>query len=51
MDAHLRDYHLLIPKDCVVSQDANENQRVLEYMQRVLEADIRPSNELTVSPA
>lgn len=45
-DAHLRDYRLLIPRDCVVSQDANENERVLAYMERVLEADIRRSTEI-----
>ncbi len=45
-DAHIRDYHLFIPSDCVVSQDRSENRRVLKFMQRVLEADIRPSNGL-----
>ena len=44
-DAHMRDYHLWIPGDCVASQDANENTRALEFMKRVLEADIRPSTE------
>jgi nicotinamidase-related amidase len=38
IDAHLRDYHLLIPKDCVVSQDAKQNEQILQYMERVLEA-------------
>ncbi len=47
-DAHLRDYHLVIPKDCVVSQNEKENERVLEYMQRVLDADITPSSELNL---
>ncbi len=46
-DAHLRDYHLLIPRDCVVSQDKEENDRLLKYMERVLEADVRPSKEIT----
>ena len=45
-DAHLRDYNLVIPSDCVVSQDPEENQRVLNFMQRVLEADITESLEL-----
>lgn len=43
IDAHLRDYHLLVPRDCVVSQDEKENEQVLKYMERVLEADIRAS--------
>jgi len=46
IDAHLRDYNLLLPRDCVVSQDKKENERVLEYMERVLEADIRWSSEI-----
>ena len=47
-DAHLRDYHLVIPHDCVVSQSEKENTRVLEYMQRVLDADISASSELNL---
>jgi nicotinamidase-related amidase len=45
-DAHLRDYHLLIPSDCVAAQSECENHRVLNYMERVLEADIRNSDEI-----
>lgn len=47
MDAHLRDYHLIIPSDCVVSRDRAENATVLKYMQRVLEADVRPASEIS----
>jgi len=46
IDAHLRDYNLMVPRDCVVSQDDKENERILEYMERVLEADIRASTEI-----
>ena len=45
-DAHMRDYHLWIPGDCVASQNENENTRALDFMKRVLEADIRPSSEM-----
>ena len=45
-DAHLRDYHLIIPRDCVASQSEEENERALKYMERVLEADIRTSMEI-----
>jgi nicotinamidase-related amidase len=45
-DAHLRDYHLWIPGDCVASQDESENMRALDFMKRVLDADIRPSTEM-----
>jgi nicotinamidase-related amidase len=45
-DAYMRDFHLVIPADCVASADAEENRHALEHMQRVLKADTRPSNEL-----
>jgi nicotinamidase-related amidase len=45
-DAYMRDYELLVPADCVASVKAEENRQALEYMQRVLKADIRPSAEM-----
>jgi len=45
-DAFMRDYQLVIPADCVASQDEEENQRILKFMGRVLEADIRPSDQI-----
>ncbi len=51
IDAHLHDYHLIIPNDCVVSQDAAENELILKYMKRVLEADTRPSSEIDLQLA
>ena len=45
-DAYIRDYRLVIPKDCVVSEDKSENKKALEYMKRVVDADITPSTDL-----
>jgi nicotinamidase-related amidase len=45
-DAYMRDLHLVVPADCVVSQDPEENRYTLEKMERLLKADIRPSREL-----
>ncbi|MDX6270968.1 MAG: hypothetical protein QOD28_2191, partial [Acidobacteriota bacterium] len=45
-DAYMRDFHLVIPSDCVASADAVENRHALEQMRRVLKADTRPSAEL-----
>ena len=50
IDAHIRDYQLILPSDCIVSQDMNENATLLKYMQRVLEAVISPSSELELPP-
>ena len=45
-DAYMRDFHLVIPADCVASQDAEENRHALLHMQRVLKADVQPSTAL-----
>jgi len=42
-DAYMRDFHLIVPSDCVVSNTDGENQHALEQMQKVLKADITPS--------
>ena len=48
-DAYMRDYRLVIPADCVASQDKTENERALKFMQRVLKADIRPSTKVDLN--
>lgn len=45
-DAYMRDFHLVVPADCVSSNTPEENNHALEQMQRVLKADIRPSTEV-----
>lgn len=45
-DAYMRDFNLVIPSDCVASCDAEENTHTLEKMERLMDAEIRPSNEL-----
>lgn len=50
-DAHMRDFDIVIPGDCVASEDEKENRQVLELMQRILHADIRASTELSVPTA
>ena len=45
-DAYMRDYKIVIPKDCVASPEPAENESALEYIERVLKADIRLSNEI-----
>src|SRR5207248_4843319 len=38
-DAYMRDYELLIPSDCVISDTAKENKEALQLMTRYLKAD------------
>jgi nicotinamidase-related amidase len=45
-DAYMRDFNLVVPGDCVASVEKDENQHALEYIKRVLKADIRPSTEI-----
>jgi nicotinamidase-related amidase len=45
-DAYMRDFHLVVPSDCVASNSTQENEHALELMKTVLKADIRPSTEL-----
>jgi len=45
-DAYMRDFHLVVPADCVASQNPEENRHALLHMQRVLKADIRLSTAL-----
>ncbi|HJU06291.1 MAG TPA: isochorismatase family cysteine hydrolase [Nitrospiraceae bacterium] len=42
-DAYMRDFELVVPADCVVSLDQEDNRSALEQMRKMLKADIRPS--------
>jgi len=48
-DAYLRDYHLVIPQDCVASIDPRHTHLALEHMHRVLKADLTASTALALS--
>jgi nicotinamidase-related amidase len=50
-DAYMRDYRLVIPSDCVVSNSDEENRWALRQMATILKADVRPSTELELPPA
>ena len=45
-DAYMRDYDLLVPKDCCISNTPRENEEALALMRKFLKADTRPSNEI-----
>ena len=48
-DAFMRDYRLVIPGDCVASEDDKENRHSLKFMERLLHADIRPSTQIELN--
>jgi nicotinamidase-related amidase len=45
-DAYMRDYHLVVPADCTVSNTVEENDHALEEIRTVLKADITESAQL-----
>ena len=45
-DAYMRDYELLIPGDCVISNTAVENRQALGLMKKFLKADTRTSSTI-----
>src|SRR5215212_468810 len=45
-DAFMRDYYLVVPSDCTVSIDPEDNAHALKQMREVLDADTTPSTDL-----
>src|SRR5256885_5445868 len=45
-DAYMRDYDLVVPSDCTVSNTAEENREALTLMRKFLKANTRPSTRL-----
>lgn len=48
-DAYMREYAVFIPADCTASIKPEDHQYAMDYMERVLKADIRPSTELDLT--
>jgi nicotinamidase-related amidase len=47
-DAYMRDFNLIVPSDCSVSQSEEDNKNALKQMEKVLKADIRSWRELNL---
>lgn len=45
-DAHMRDYGLVVPEDCIASASPQENQHALAMMRATMHVDTTPSDEL-----
>jgi nicotinamidase-related amidase len=48
-DAYMRDFNLVVPRDCTASNTAADNRHALELMRTVLKADTRPSTKLDLA--
>ena len=49
-DAYMRDYDLIVPPDCTVSNTAEENERALQLMRKFLKAKTPLSTEINLGP-
>jgi nicotinamidase-related amidase len=47
-DAHMRDYELIVPRDCVASPDIRQTRQAVALMERLFRADTRPSTALAL---
>jgi nicotinamidase-related amidase len=45
-DAYMRDFNLVVPRDCMASNTKEANEHAIEIMETVLKADTRSSHEL-----
>ncbi len=45
-DAYMRDYNLVVPADCVISNTTEENAYALQQIERVLKGDLTSSTDL-----
>ena len=47
-DAYMRDFNLLVPRDCTVSNTKKENESALRLMKKFLKADTRSSSRIVL---
>jgi nicotinamidase-related amidase len=45
-DAYMRDYHIIVPEDCVTAVELDFHTSALENIQRVLKAEVTPFKEI-----
>jgi hypothetical protein len=45
----MRDFHLLVPRDCVASESESDDRYALQHMAKVLKADTAPSAKIELS--
>ena len=48
-DAYIRNYQLVVPRDCVAASNAKDNELALRYFKTVLKADVRSSSRVNLS--
>jgi nicotinamidase-related amidase len=47
-DAYVRNYRLVVPRDCVAARKTKDNELAINYFKSVLKADVRTSARIPV---
>lgn len=45
-DAYMRDFDLVVPRDCTAANEKEQNDLTLDFLEKVLKADTRPTDEI-----
>jgi nicotinamidase-related amidase len=48
-DAHMRDFRVVVPRDCVASNTRRDNENALDQLSRVVHADVRDSDDIVLT--
>jgi nicotinamidase-related amidase len=48
-DAYMRDYRLIVPKDCVAAESAAANRFALDHIESLFKGDVRPSSRIDLA--
>lgn len=48
-DAYVRGFRVVVPRDCVASERASDNEHALRHVERLLKADLAPSDEIDLA--
>jgi nicotinamidase-related amidase len=48
-DAYMRDYHLVVPSDCIASHTEDDDRYALAHLAKVTKADTRPSAQINLT--
>jgi nicotinamidase-related amidase len=48
-DAYMRDFNLVVPADCVASEESGDTEYALRQIREVLKADVSPSTSLDLA--
>ena len=50
-DAYVRNYRIVVPRDCVAAAKTKDNELALDYFKSVLKADVRSSTRISLARA